>query len=143
MNRSCKSFWLATAAVCCCNKSGEQGLIQLDITPRGDRGGIAPTKIAPAPMPLAEYTWDNSSAEKLAILLQAVPEILQQSAAEIAPNLLICHLEAIGDICHQWINSISLTPQACVLLLATQQTLFDLLENVFSIQTPELVAKAN
>ncbi|MEG4272785.1 MULTISPECIES: DALR anticodon-binding domain-containing protein [unclassified Microcoleus] len=131
----------------CCTllqQAGEQGIIQLETTThRGDRGGIAPTKITPAPMPLAEYTWDNSYAEKLATLLQSVPEILQQSAAEIAPHLLVRHLEAIGDTCHQWINSLSLTPQACVLLLATQHTLFDLLENVLSIQTPEFLAKAS
>jgi len=139
------SFYRVRSAYyrCCMllQQAGEQGIIQLETS--GDGGGIAPTKIAPAPMPLAEYTWDNSSAEKLANLLQAVPEILQQSAAEIAPHLLIRHLEAIGDTCHQWINSLTLTPQACVLLLATQQTLFDLLENVFSIQIPEFVPKVS
>jgi arginyl-tRNA synthetase len=133
------SFYRVRSAYyrCCMllQQAGEQGTIQLETS--GGRGGIAPTKIAPAPMPLAEYTWDNSYAEKLASLLQAVPEILQQSAAENAPYLLIRHLEAIGDTCHQWINSLSLTPQACILLLATQQTLCDLLENVLSIQTPE------
>lgn len=139
------SFYRVRSAYyrCCMllQQAGEQGTIQLETS--GGGGGIAATKIAPAPMPLAEYAWDNSYAEKLANLLQAVPEILQQSAAEIAPHLLIRHLEAIGDTCHQWINSLSLTPQACLLLLATQQTLFDLLENVVSIQTPEFVAKAS
>ncbi|MCU0545042.1 MAG: hypothetical protein MUE44_23185 [Oscillatoriaceae cyanobacterium Prado104] len=139
------SFYRVRSAYyrCCMllQQAGEQGTIQLETS--GGGGGIAPTKIAPAPMPLAEYTWDNSYAEKLASLLQAVPEILQQSAAEIAPYLLIRHLEAIGDTCHQWINSLSLTSQACVLLLATQQTLCDLLENVLSIQTPEFLPQAS
>jgi arginyl-tRNA synthetase len=139
------SFYRVRSAYyrCCMllQQAGEQGTIQLETS--GGGGGIAPTKIAPAPMPLAEYTWDNSYAEKLASLLQDVPEILQQSAAEIAPYLLIRHLESIGDTCHQWINSLTLTPQACILLLATQQTLCDLLENVFSIQTPEFLPQAS
>lgn len=88
-------------------------------------------------MPLAEYTWDNSLAEKLASQVQAVPEILQQSAAEIAPHLVIRHLEAISDTCHQWCNSLVLTQENCALLLAIKQTMFDLLENIFSIRVPE------
>jgi arginyl-tRNA synthetase len=129
----------AAHARCCAllQQAHQQGMIGLNITHRGNHGGIAPTKIAPAPMPLAEYTWDNSHAEKLASLVQAVPEILQQSAAEIAPHLVIRHLEAISDTCHQWCNSIVPTVENCILLLATKQTIFDLLENIFSITAPE------
>ncbi|BAZ48289.1 arginyl-tRNA synthetase [Nostoc sp. NIES-4103] len=39
-------------------------------------------------------------AEKLNSLLQVVPQILEQSANEIAPHLVIQHLEAISEICH-------------------------------------------
>ncbi|MBD1895750.1 hypothetical protein [Coleofasciculus sp. FACHB-129] len=45
-------------------------MIGLDTTQRDN------WQIAPALMPLAEYTWDNSLTEKLASQVQAVPEIL-------------------------------------------------------------------
>lgn len=127
-------YRVQTAHARCCallQEAHQQGIIQLNTTQRDN------WQIAPAPIPLAEYTWDNSLAEKLASLVQAVPEIMQQSAAEIAPHLVIRHLEAISDTCHQWCNSLVLTQQNCALLLAIKQTMFDLLENIFSITAPE------
>ncbi|MBD1895749.1 hypothetical protein [Coleofasciculus sp. FACHB-129] len=55
---------------------------------------------------------------------------------------MIRHLEAISDTCHQWLNALSLTPDACALLLATKQTIFNLLENVLGITAPEKMAVA-
>ncbi len=127
-------YRLQTAHARCCallQAAHQQGIIGLNTTQRDN------WQIAPAPMLLAEYTWDNSHAKKLASLVQAVPEILQQSAAEIAPHLVIRHLEAISDTCHQWSNSLVPTVQNCALLLATKQTIFELLENIFSITAPE------
>jgi arginyl-tRNA synthetase len=69
--------------------------------------------------------------------VQAVPQILQQSATEIAPHLLCQHLEAISDTYHQWCGSLVPTTQDCALLLATKQTLFDLLENILIITAPD------
>lgn len=127
-------YRVQTAHARCCallQEAHQQGMIALNTTQRDN------WQITPAPMPLAEYTWDNSHAEKLASQVQAVPEILQQSAAEIAPHLVIRHLEAISDTCHQWYNSLVLTQQNCALLLAIKQTMFDLLENIFSITALE------
>ncbi|MEH2073788.1 MAG: DALR anticodon-binding domain-containing protein [Nostoc sp.] len=76
-------------------------------------------------------------AEKLDSLLQAVPQILEHSANEIAPHLVVQHLEAISEICHQWLDSLSLTPPDYALLLATKQTIFDLLVNILNVTAPE------
>ncbi|WP_041741286.1 DALR anticodon-binding domain-containing protein [Calothrix sp. PCC 6303] len=76
-------------------------------------------------------------AEKLDSLLQVVPKILEQSADEIAPHLLTQHLEAISETCHQWLDSLSLTPPDSTLLLTTKQTIFDLLVNILDITAPE------
>ncbi|NJN12715.1 MAG: hypothetical protein HC836_42165 [Richelia sp. RM2_1_2] len=76
-------------------------------------------------------------AEKLDSLLQSVPKILEQSANEIAPHLVTQHLEAISETCHQWLDSLSLTPPDSTLLLATKQTIFDLLVNILDITAPE------
>ncbi|MEH1946049.1 MAG: DALR anticodon-binding domain-containing protein [Nostoc sp.] len=76
-------------------------------------------------------------AEKLDSLLQAVPQILEQSANEIAPHLVIQHLETISEICHQWLDSLSLTPPDYALLLTTKKTIFDLLVNILNVTAPE------
>ncbi|MEH2349173.1 MAG: hypothetical protein V7K55_14380 [Nostoc sp.] len=76
-------------------------------------------------------------AEKLDNLLQVIRQILEQSANEIAPYLVIQHLEAISEICHQWLDSLSLIPPDYALLLATKQTIFDLLVNILNVTAPE------
>lgn len=76
-------------------------------------------------------------AEKLHSLLQAVPQILEHSGNEIAPHLVVQHLEAISEICHQWLDSLSLTPPDYALLLATKETIFDLLVNILNVTAPE------
>ncbi len=76
-------------------------------------------------------------AEKLDSFLQVVPEILEQSAYEIAPHLVTQHLEAISETCHQWLNSLESTPPNYTLLLTTKQTIFDLLVNILNITAPE------
>jgi arginyl-tRNA synthetase len=77
-----------------------------------------------------------SIAEKLNSLLQAVPQIIERSANEIAPNLVIQHLETIGEVCHKWLDSLESTPDY-TLLLTTKQTIFDLLTNILNITAPE------
>ncbi|WP_425335065.1 hypothetical protein [Nostoc punctiforme] len=76
-------------------------------------------------------------AEKLDNLLQVVPQILEQSANKIAPYLVIQHLEAISEICHQWLDSLSLIPPDYALLLATKQRIFDLLVNILNVTAPK------
>jgi len=122
----------AAHAHCCAllQEASQQGIIQLNTT-QPDNWQITPT-----PLSLTKYNWDNPLAEKLADWIHTVPEILQQSATEIAPHLLIRHLETISDTYHQWSNSLPLTTQNCALLLATKQTIFDILENIFAIALP-------
>lgn len=120
-------YRVQTAYARCCDllqQAHQQGMIQLD-----DHWQSSP---------LTDYTWDNSYAEKLAFQVQAIPEILQQSAAEIAPHLLTRHLEAMSDNCHLWYKSFNFSVNNCILLLAIQQTFFDLLENILEIKTPVL-----
>ncbi|MTJ13478.1 hypothetical protein FJR11_12940 [Anabaena sp. UHCC 0187] len=76
-------------------------------------------------------------AEKLDNLLQTVPKILEQSAEEIAPHLVIQHLETISEICHQWLDSLGVTSPDYELLLTTKETIFDLLVNILNITAPE------
>lgn len=76
-------------------------------------------------------------AEKLDSLLKAVPQILEHSGNEIAPHLVIQHLETISEICHQWLDSLSLKPPDYALLLATKKTIFDLLVNILNVTAPE------
>jgi arginyl-tRNA synthetase len=76
-------------------------------------------------------------AKKLDSLLQVVPKVLEQSANEIAPHLVTQHLEDIGETCHQWLDSIRSISLDYALLLATQQTIFDLLVNILDITAPE------
>lgn len=113
----------------------QQGIIQPETN--GGSGEISPTEIAPKLMSLADYVWESPDAATLANLLQAVPKILEQSAAEIAPHLVCHHLEAISETSLPWLDSLSLNPQNCALLLAAKQTIFELLENVLAIALPE------
>lgn len=76
-------------------------------------------------------------AEKLDNLLQAVPKILEQSAEEIAPYLVIKHLETISEICHQWLDSLGEAQPDYELLLTTKETIFDLLVNILNVTAPE------
>lgn len=120
-------YRVQTAYARCCDllqQAHQQGMIQLDDHWKSS--------------PLTDYTWDNSYAEKLASQVQAIPEILQQSAAEIAPHLLTRHLETMSDNCHLWYKSFNFSVNNCILLLAIQQTFFDLLENILEIKTPVL-----
>jgi len=122
----------------CCNllqQAHQQKIVQLDTIQRDN------WQISPAPMPMQEYSWDSPEAQTLASLLQAVPDILQQSPMEIAPHLVVLHLEAIAESCHRWLDTITLTPSACALLLVTKQTIFDLLENTLNITAPESLNK--
>ena len=132
-------YRVQSAYLRCCTllqQAQQQGIIQLD-TNGGNHGGFAPTEIAPKLMSLADYVWESPDAATLANLLQAVPKILQQSAAEIAPHLVCRHLEAISETSLPWLDSLSLNPQNCALLLAAKQTIFELLENVLAIALPE------
>jgi arginyl-tRNA synthetase len=94
----------------------------------------------PAPMPLTESDWHSPYAATLANQLQAIPDILQQSATEIAPHLVVRHLEAISETCHRWLDDFSPTPQAYNLLLVTKQTIFDLMENILAIALDQKIA---
>jgi len=121
----------------CCKllqQAQHQGIIQLETNGGGRE--ISPTEIAAKLMSLADYVWESPDATTLANLLQAVPKILEQSAAEIAPHLLCRHLEAIAETSLPWLDSLTLNPQNCALLLATKQTIFELLENVLTIALP-------
>ena len=131
-------YRVQSAYLRCCTllqQAQQQGIIQLDTY--GGGGEISPTEIAPKLISLADYVWESPDAATLANLLQAVPKILKQSAAEIAPYLVCHHLEAISETSLPWLDSLSLNPQNCALLLAAKQTIFDLLENVLAIGLPE------
>ena len=130
---------LQSAYLRCCTllqQAQQQGIIQLETN--GGGGEISPTEIAAKLMSLADYVWESPDAATLANLLQAVPKILEQSAAEIAPHLLCRHLEAISETSLPWLDSLSLNPQNYALLLAAKQTIFELLQNVLAIGLPEL-----
>jgi len=127
-------YCVQSAHARCCNllqQAHQQKIVQLDTIQRDN------WQISPAPMPIQEYSSDSPEAQTLASLLQAVPDILQQSATEIAPHLVVLHLEAIAETCHRWLDTLTLTPSACALLLAAKQTIFDLLENTLNITAPE------
>jgi arginyl-tRNA synthetase len=129
-------YHVQSAHARCCTllqQAHQQGIIQLDSTQRSN------WQLTPAPIPLAECNWDFPDAATLASQLQAVPKILQQSATEIAPHLVCHHLETISETFHRWLDTFSLTPQTCSLLLVTKQTIFDLLENLLTITTPESI----
>ncbi|MEG4814492.1 hypothetical protein [Microcoleus sp. K5-D4] len=131
-------YRVQSAYLRCCTllqQAHQQGIIHLETN--GGGGEISPTEIAPKLMSLADYVWESPDAATLANLLQAVPKILEQSATEIAPHLVCRHLEAIGETSLSWLDSLSLNPQNCALLLATKQTIFELLENVLAIACPE------
>ncbi|MFW6358236.1 MAG: DALR anticodon-binding domain-containing protein, partial [Chroococcales cyanobacterium] len=81
-----------------------------------------------------EKSWNSPESEALANTLKATPEIIQQSANEIAPHLVISHLETISDRCHPWLDNFALTPENRNLLLATQYILFDLMVNLLEIK---------
>jgi len=122
----------------CCNllqQAHQQKIVQLDTIQRDN------WQISPALMPMQEYSWDSPEAQTLASLLQSVPDILQQSATEIAPHLVVLHLEAIAESCHRWLDTLTLTPSACALLLAAKRTIFELLKNTLNITALESLNK--
>jgi len=114
----------------CClvlQQAHQQGIIQLETRSASD------WQITPEPLPLTEYVWDDSLAEKLASQLLATPEIIQQSATEIAPHLMIRHLDAISETCHCILDNFTITRQSCTLLLLTKQIIFEIMEEILSI----------
>ncbi len=131
-------YRVQSAYLRCCTllqQAQQQGIIQLETN--GGGGEISPTEIAPKLMSLADYVWESPDAATLTNLLQAVPKILEQSATQIAPHLVCHHLEAISETCLPWLDSLTLNPQNCALLLAAKETIFELLENVLAIACPE------
>ncbi len=125
----------AAHARCCAllRQAHEQDVIQLD-TSHDDSWTILPP-----PLPLSEYFWDSSNTETLVSQIQLAPQVLAKSAAEIAPHLLIHHLEILSQTCHKWLESINLTQQNCALLLATKQIISDWLEQILTIKAPDLL----
>jgi arginyl-tRNA synthetase len=113
-------------------KAKQKSIIQLD---RNDES------ILPKPLPLSEYKWDSKISDRLAQQIQLSPQILQQSAREIAPYLICRYLETTANLCHQSLESAPLTPQSCALFLAVKQTIVYLLETILNISTPELEKK--
>lgn len=114
----------------CClvlQQAHQQGIIQLETR------SASHWQITPEPLPLTEYVWDDSLAEKLASQLLATPEIIQQSATEIAPHLIVRHLDAISETCHCILDNFTITRQSCTLLLVTKQIIFEIMEEIFSI----------
>jgi arginyl-tRNA synthetase len=131
-------YRVQSAHVRCCmllQQAQQQGIIQLDTT-QGDNWQITSPLIS-----IQEYTWDSPLAQTLANQLQVVPDILQQSATEIAPHLIVLHLENMSETCHQWLDTLTLTPESCALLWAIKQTIFDWLENILAISTPKCIDK--
>ncbi len=127
-------YRIQSAHVRCCillQAADQQGLIELDPRSRSN------WKIIPPLLTLTEYTWDSPLAASLATQLQAVPEIIQQSAKEIAPHLTCHHLEAMSETCHQWLDNMILNPANLALILTAKQTIFDLMENILSITVPD------
>lgn len=120
----------------CCRllrQAHEQGIIQLNTTQKDG------WTISPSPLPLAEYDWDSIHAQKLVSDIQAIPQVLSQSATEVAPHLLIQHLESISKTFHQWLSLIDLSLQNCVLLLAIRQSISYVLESLLGIQALEIL----
>ncbi|MEP0924819.1 DALR anticodon-binding domain-containing protein [Leptolyngbya sp. ST-U4] len=121
-----------TAHARCCallQEAHQQGIIELNTA---ENWQITPTVTS-----LADCVWDNPHATTLANQIQATPQILQQSAREVAPHLLCQHLEVISNTCHQWFDSLTLNSQNSVLLLATKQTIFEVLQTILGIKAPE------
>lgn len=114
-------------------QADEQGFIQVNTSQKEN------WQTSSAYASITESSWDFPYAEKLANQLRSTSTILQQAAAEIAPHLVCQHLENISAICHQWLKNIELTQQNCMLLLATRQTIYELLENILEIQVSESI----
>lgn len=69
--------------------------------------------------------------------LQSTPQILEQSAKELAPHLLCHHLEALSETCESWFQSLTLDAETCILLLKIKQVFFEVLQNILKIKAAE------
>lgn len=129
-------YRVQTAHAHCCTllqQAHQQGIIEPNT--------IEGWQVTSPSISLTEFIWDNPQAATLANQIQATPQVLQQSAKDVAPHLLCQHLEAISNTFHQWRTSATLTDRNCALLIATRQTIFNLLENILGIKALEPVPK--
>ncbi len=83
---------------------------------------------------LEDITWKYSLATQIVDLLTATPQIIQQSADELAPHLICKHIEKICESGDRWLNVFDSTPDNCLLLATTHKILKDLWVNILGLQ---------
>jgi len=119
----------ATYHHCCelLNKANHEQLIQLD-TSKTQHWCLTNTDLS-----ISNISSQDPTTDKLAHLLQTVPNIIQQSALEIAPHLITQHLENISDAFYSWFTSLTPTLETCILLLNLRNTFYELLTDILDI----------
>jgi len=119
----------ATYHHCCelLNKANHEQLIQLD-TSKTQHWCLTNTDLS-----ISNISSQDPTTDKLVHLLQTVPNIIQQSALEIAPHLITQHLENISDAFYSWFTSLTPTLETCILLLNLRNTFYELLTDILDI----------
>ncbi|MEM9541402.1 MAG: hypothetical protein AAGA60_18125 [Cyanobacteria bacterium P01_E01_bin.42] len=83
---------------------------------------------------LDRESWESPLANQLVDLLNATPQILQQSAGEFALHLICKHVEMLCDSGDRWLEIFNSTSENDLLLATTHKTLQDLLVNILGLQ---------
>jgi arginyl-tRNA synthetase len=122
----------ATYHRCCelLDRANSEGTIQLD-TSKPQQWEITNTT-----QTLSDIDWQDPNSEKLAQLIQAVPNTIEQSAKEIAPHLITQHIESISDICYAWFTSLTPTLETYILLVNLRNTFYELMTEILGISLP-------
>lgn len=117
----------------CCellDRANREGTIQLD-TSKPKQWEITNTTQS-----LSDIDWQDPNPQKLAQLLQTVPNIIEQSAKEIAPHLITQHLENISDVCYTWFAALTPTIETYILLVNLRNTFYELMTEILGISLP-------
>jgi arginyl-tRNA synthetase len=122
----------ATYHHCCelLDRANREGSIQLD-TSKPQKWEITNTTKS-----LSDIDWQDPNSQKLAQLLKTVPNIIEQSAKEIAPHLITQHLENISNVCYAWFNALNPTIETYILLVNLRNTFYELMVEILGISLP-------
>ncbi|MCW6038916.1 hypothetical protein K4A83_22065 [Spirulina subsalsa FACHB-351] len=101
---------------------------------RATQQGIINTK---NPSETPSLSPSSNLTDTLIHQIQSTPQILEQSANQLAPHLLCHHLEALSETCQLWFETLTLDAETYILLVKIKQVFFEIVQNILKVKITE------